>query len=351
MSFVILGLSLSSSWGNGHATTYRSLIKALTQQGHKILFLERDKPWYAANRDLPHPDFCDMQLYDSIEDLNSKFRISVHDADLVIVGSYVPEGVDVGAWALEHARGIVGFYDIDTPVTLAKLDSGNYEYITPGLIHRYHIYFSFTGGPMLKRLEKTYGSPKALPLYCSVDPKSYYPTCDKGVYDCGYMGTYSPDRQEFLNRFLIEPARSLDNKHFIVAGSQYPDYIKWPPNLEKVEHLQPERHCFFYNSQRFTLNITRRDMIAAGYSPSVRLFEAAACGVPVISDYWDGLETFFTLGEEILSARRPQDTTEYISHIDDTQRQIIGSRARQRILDEHTSEKRAQQLIMYVKNL
>src|SRR3954464_7115231 len=308
MKIVFLGLTITSSWGNGHATTYRALVRALAERGHDVLFLEADRPWYAANRDLPHPPFGRTALYQSLDELRNCFADAVRHADLVIVGSYVPDGVAVGRWAIGTARGITAFYDIDTPVTLAKLERGDTEYLSPDLIPRYGMYLSFTGGPTLRRLERELGSPRAMPLYCSVDPALYYPEPARETrWDLGYLGTYSPDRQPPLEELMLEPARRSESGRFVVAGPQYPDSIDWPPNVRRINHLPPAEHRSFYNEQAFTLNITRADMVRAGYSPSVRLFEAAACGVPIISDAWEGLDSFFASGTEIIVARSSED--------------------------------------------
>ncbi len=224
-------------------------------------------------------------------------RQAVRHADLVIVGSYVPDGVEVGRWAIATAQGVTAFYDIDTPVTLAKLERGDTEYLSPDLIRRYDMYLSFTGGPTLQRLERQYGSPMARALYCSVDPERYHPEPAEPRWDLGYLGTYSDDRQPTVDRLLVEPARAWGEGRFVVAGPQYPGSIVWPANVARIEHLPPADHSAFYNAQRFTLNVTRADMIAAGWSPSVRLFEAAACGTPIISDWWAGLDSLFDPGQ------------------------------------------------------
>jgi spore maturation protein CgeB len=348
---VLLGLSITSSWGNGHATTYRSLVKGLARLGHSVLFLERNEPWYATQRDLPDPAFCRVCLYDSLDELDAVYRHEIEQADFVVVGSYVPEGCAVGDWALSHAGGKVAFYDIDTPVTLAKLQAGDHEYITPDLIRRYHMYLSFTGGSTLEILTHTYGAPKAGALYCSVDTDLYHPLDEYCVYDCGYMGTYSPDRQPSLQQLLLEPAERLTQHRFVVAGPQYPQTIMWPLNVQRIEHLPPSSHCRFYNRQRFTLNVTRDDMRRAGYSPSVRLFEAAACGVPIISDSWDGLETVFEPGSEILISTSAEDTVRCLRSISDRERQEIARRALGRIQAAHTSERRAQDLVDIMSSL
>ena len=345
---VIIGLSITSSWGNGHATTYRGLVRELDARGHNVLFLEQDVPWYAPNRDMPNPPFCRTALYSNLEELKETFEEEVQDADAVIVGSYVQNGIEVGDWVQSTARGVTAFYDIDTPVTLAKLEREDYEYLHPRQIAGYRLYLSFTGGPTLHRIETKYGSPQALPLYCSVDPELYYPEERPDHWDLGYMGTYSDDRQPPLERLLIEPARLKKSGRFVVAGPQYPPEIMWPDNVERIEHLPPAEHREFYNSQRFTLNVTRADMIQAGYSPSVRLFEAAACGVPIISDIWNGLGSFFSIGREILVADSPQTVLDHLA-LPAEQSLAIGERARLRILNEHTAAHRAETLEGYLQ--
>ncbi len=348
LDIVILGLSITSSWGNGHATTYRGLVAELEARGHRVLFLERDVPWYADNRDLPDPPYGRAALYESLDELKSRFASAVRRADAVIVGSYVPEGVAVGAWAIETARGVTAFYDIDTPVTLARLERGECTYLAPELIPRYDLYLSFTGGPTLRRLERAYGAPRARPLYCSVDPSQYYSETRAAEYDLGYMGTYSPDRQPPLRRLLIEPARHWPEGRFLVAGPQYPESIDWPENVAHTDHLPPPKHRRFYNAQRFTLNVTRADMARVGYAPSVRLFEAAACGTPIISDYWEGLDTLFAPGEEILIGRSAEDTLRYLRALPEAERRRIGTRAQARVLAEHTNAHRAEELEHYL---
>lgn len=344
LKIVFLGLSVTSSWGNGHATNYRGLMRELSARGHDVLFLERDKPWYASNRDLPHPPYGRAVLYHSVDELRARHERAVREADLVAVGSFVPEGVAVGEWVTATARGVTAFYDIDTPVTLAKLRAGDEEYLSPGLIPRYDLYLSFTGGPTLERLEREFGSPEAHAFYCMADPALYYPEPAGIRWDLGYLGTYSDDRQPAIERLLLEPARQCPGARFVVAGPQYPASIAWPGNVDRVDHLAPPQHRRFYNAQRFTLNVTREAMVRAGYAPSVRLFEAAACGVPVISDYWTGLESLFDIGAEILVARSPEDVLRILGDTPEAERRALGERARARVLAEHTAACRARQL-------
>jgi spore maturation protein CgeB len=348
LRIVIVGLSITSSWGNGHATTYRGLVRELARRGHDVLFLERDVPWYAKNRDLPEPPFGTTALYGSLEELQDRHTDAVREADVVIVGSYVPEGVAVGDWVQTEARGVKAFYDIDTPVTLAKIARGDYEYVAPSQIAGYDLYLSFTGGPTLHRIERDYGSPMARVLYCSFDPELYYPETQPLAWDLGYMGTYSDDRQPTLNALLVEPARAWSAGRFCVAGPQYPEDITWPANVEYTAHLPPAAHRAFYNRQRYTLNVTRADMIAAGWSPSVRLFEAAACATPIISDRWSGIESVFAPNREIFLASEAAQVLRVLREVGEDERRAIGERARTRVFAEHTAAHRAEQLESYV---
>jgi spore maturation protein CgeB len=326
-------------------------MRGLTDLGHDVRFFERDLPWYANNRDLPklvHGRAC---IYQSLSQIKKLYEGDIRRADLVIVGSYVPEGIELGEWVTRTARGVTAFYDIDTPVTLAKLDGAGADYVSRRLIARYDLYLSFTGGPTLQRIEREYGAPMARPLYCSVDMDLYAPKECNAKWDLGYMGTYSEDRQPALERFLVEPARRCEKARMVVAGPQYPRSIRWPKNVQRKIHLSPEKHSRFYSSQRFTLNITRAAMRAAGYSPSVRLFEAAACGTAIVSDQWDGLDQFFRPGQQILIAHSTQDTLQFLHDIPDKERIAIGAAARARILKEHTSLHRGGELDMYVSEI
>jgi len=343
MRLVVLGLSLSSSWGNGHATTFRALLKAFAARGHDILFLERDVPWYRNQRDCTDPDYCRLCFYADVDGL-ARFTPEIAEADAVIVGSYVPDGVAVGRFVQEVAGGTTAFYDIDTPVTLAKLSRGDHEYLSPELIPGYDLYLSFTGGPTLELLERRYGSPAARALYCSVDAEAYRPLDTPKRWDLSYLGTYSPDRQPTLERLLIEPARAAPERRFAVAGPQYPDGIDWPANVERIDHLPPAEHAAFYSASRFTLNVTRADMIAAGWSPSVRLFEAAACATPIISDRWEGLQELFAPGEEIILADTAADVLDAL----DGDAGAIGRAAQARVLGGHTAAIRAGELEQYL---
>lgn len=346
MKFVFFGLTVTSSWGNGHATTYRSLLKALAARGHRLHFVEKDVEWYRNNRDLPEPEFCSVHLYENWELSALRCVRLARDADAVVVGSYFPDAVAATRALLDQGHETILFYDIDTPVTMTRLrEEGSAEYLDPALIPHYAAYLSFTGGPTLRHIETHYGSPWAVPFYCSVDTDVYKPTATRRDFQCelSYLGTYAKDRQPKLEGLLNGAARLLPDRRFIVAGPQYPKELEWRMNVKRIIHLSPREHPAFYSSSRFTLNVTRDDMVAAGYSPSVRLFEASACGAAILSDDWPGLAEFLTPREEILLPRDAHEVRQILVQMPEAERVKMGQRARERILAEHTSAHRAEQ--------
>ena len=301
------------------------------------------------HRDLPQPAFGATRLYDSFAELREQWSAALRAADLVIVGSYVPDGIEVIRLVQRTAGGIVAFYDIDTPVTLAALAAESCEYLSADLIPGFDLYLSFTGGPVLRHIEDEFGARAARALYCAVDPDCHRPAPPVPSWDLGYLGTYGADRQPTLDRLICAPARAWPQGRFAVAGSLYPGELAWPPNLERIEHIDPGRHATFYARQRFTLNVTRADMTRCGYSPSVRLFEAAACGVPIISDWWPGLDEFFRPGREILVARSAEEVLHYLRALPEPERLRLAHFARERVLAFHTAAHRAVALETYVE--
>jgi spore maturation protein CgeB len=347
MKLVVFGLTISSSWGNGHATTYRALLRAFAGRGHEIVFYEWDAPWYSGNRDLEKPGYVTLKLYDDWASVSADAIAEAKEADAVLVGSYVNDGPRVIDDLAGAGIDPLFFYDIDTPVTVAALRNGGAEYLRRDQVPLFTRYLSFTGGPFLHEvLEGELGACEARPLYCSVDTDRYHPTEIDPllVSDLAYMGTYAPDRQPVLERFLIEPARRMPERGFYVAGPQYPADIRWPGNVLLNPHLPPSLHATFYSSARWQLNATRADMVQAGWSPSVRLFEAAACGAAMISDRWPGIDAFFTPGREILLPESTEEVIEILRTTPDDARRAIGLAARERILAEHTAAHRAEEL-------
>lgn len=342
MKVVIFGLTLTSSWGNGHATLWRGLCRALARRGHQVVFFERDVPYYAANRDLREvPGGGRLQLYQSWADHLPVVRREIRDADVAIVTSYCVDAL-AAAEIIAESSAFSIFYDLDTPVTLNALRTGiPVPYLGPGGLREYDLVLSYTGGGALDELREKLGARLVVPIYGHVDPEVHHPVPPTSHYHCdlSYLGTYAPDRQAGLEELFIEPARLLPSKRFMLGGAQYPADFPWTGNIFFRQHLPPQLHPAFFCSSRMTLNVTRRAMAEMGYCPSGRLFEAAACGVPILSDEWAGLEAFFSPGEEILVASSSAEAVEALSHDDDALRRIARA-ARERTLSEHTSAHR-----------
>ena len=351
MRFVIFGLTISSSWANGHATPWRGLLKALHAQGHQATFFERDVDYYAAHRDLPDPDFCDLRLFDTWPPDGA--RDALAHADVAIVTSYCPDGLAACRLMLDAPRPLHLFYDLDTPVTLGALERDGIaikdgaHYLTPDLIPQLDVYLSFSAGPVLETLKTRWGARSTAALCGSVDPDVHARVenpPDEFRCSLGYLGTYAADRQPGLEQLLIEPARARPRERFMVVGSLYPREIAWPHNVDTRWHLDPEDHPAFYSANRLTLSVTRKAMRQWGFTPSGRLFEAASCGTPVLTDSWPGLEEFFTPGEEILVADQAADVHAALD-LSDAELRRIGDAARQRTLAQHTGASRARELV------
>lgn len=351
MKLVVFGLTISSSWGNGHATLWRGLCRALANKGHRVVFFERDAPYYALNRDLFAVEGGDLVLYGAWTDVLARAARETKESDVAIVTSFCPDGAHACDVVAGSERPVKVFYDLDTPVTLSHLASGEVvPYLGVRNLSDFDLVLSYTGGAALDQLRRLLAAPRVAPLYGHVDPQLHRRVAANRTYesDLSYLGTYAADRQSSLEQFLITPARLRPQRKFVIGGAQYPQDFPWRPNIFFVRHLPPGEHPSFFSSSRMTLNVTRAVMAALGWCPSGRLFEAAACGAAVLSDWWEGLDRFFTPGEEILVAHRSDDA---IAALDIDEREIrrIGARARERALSEHTAEHRSVELLSAIE--
>jgi spore maturation protein CgeB len=346
MKLVIFGLSISSSWGNGHATLWRGLVRALVSRGSAVHFFERDVPYYASHRDLTEIPGARLHLYSSWQEIARIARKQLSDADVGIVTSYCPDAASASELLFDSPALLRTFYDLDTGVTLRRLEDGEQvEYIGPRGFRDYDLVLSYTGGQALDELRNRLGARRAIPLYGSVDPAAHRPVdpIERFRSDLSYLGTYAQDRQQALLNLFIEPARMLPGRRFCLGGAMYPQEFPWTGNIYFVRHLPPAEHCQFYCSSRLTLNVTRAAMASMGYCPSGRLFEAAACGTPILTDSWEGLEHFFEPGREILVARHTEDTVAALE-MSDIELRRMANAARERTLEQHTAEARAIEL-------
>jgi spore maturation protein CgeB len=354
MKIVIFGLTLSSSWGNGHATLWRGLIAALGRRGHTLVFFERDVPYYAAHRDFTDFGQAQLVLYKDWSEIALLARRHAAEADTTIITSYCPDANAASSLIFDAAPDALHvFYDLDTPVTLSRLEAGEpVEYVPTGGLRDFDLVLSYTGGAALTAVAERLGARRVAPLYGHVDPEAHRPieVASSPRADLSYLGTYARDRQPTLERLFIEPARRLPAKRFVLGGSGYPQDFPWTSNMWFIRHVAPDRHPGFFCSSRLTLNVTRADMAAMGHCPSGRLFEAAACGAPLLSDSWEGLELFFRPGEEILIANSTADALAALE-LPDSELARIGRAGRERVLSEHTSAHRADELLLLLEDI
>jgi spore maturation protein CgeB len=351
MRIVIFGLTLSSSWGNGHATIWRGLCGALARQGHQVIFFERNMSYYEAHRDLEQPNGYELRLYHDWHEVEPFAREAVDNADAAIVTSYCPDARAASELIFQSHVPVRVFYDLDSPVTLERFRSeGSVEYIPSDGLGAFDLVLSYAGGRALEGLQQLLGARRVAALYGSVDPDIHKPVDSDEHYsaDISYLGTYAADRQAVLEELFLEPARRSPSKRFLLGGAQYPDDFPWADNVWFVYHVPPPQHPAFYSSSKLTLNVTRAAMAEIGYCPSGRLFEAAACETPVVSDSWEGLEEFFKPGEEILVASSASDVVGALA-TDPEELKRIGRAARERVLSEHTAEYRSLQLIHFLE--
>lgn len=347
MKLVIFGLTVSSSWGNGHATLWRGLCRALAQRGHRVVFFERDVPYYASNRDLATlPGGGELVLYRDWPEIAQRARREVQEADASMVTSYCPDGIAATDLLADSAGGVKVFYDMDTPVTLENVRAGReVPYLGPRGLRDFDLVLSYTGGRSLDALRELLGARRIGTLYGHVDPAVHRRVAPVENYRCAlsYLGTYAADRQAALERLFVDAARQRPAQSFLIGGAQYPADFPWTDNIRFVRHMPPPEHPAFFSSSRLTLNVTRRAMADNGFCPSGRLFEAAACGTAVLSDWFDGLDAFFEPGRELLVAR---DTADVLAALDlpDAQIARIAAAGRDRVLRDHTSGRRAREL-------
>jgi spore maturation protein CgeB len=348
LHILFFGLTISSSWGNGHATPYRAIVKALYERGVRPVFYEHDVSYYAKHRDFGTSNYCELVFYQNWDSIRHQALARAQKADVVVTASYLPEGARIS----EELLGVDGplhvFYDLDTPITLNALLNGGVDYLRTSLIAEFDLYLSFTGGKILRRLEEEFGARVARPLYGCVDPDIYRRVKASPDFRCrlSYMGTYARDRWAKVQDLFLAPASQLPAEAFLLAGSMYPDSANWPQNVKRIEHVSPAQHPQLYSSSDATLNLTRAEMAQSGYCPSGRFFEAAACGAPLLTDEWEGLDYFFDPAEELTVVNTTEGVVRAL-RCTDSELKRKAARARQRTLDEHTGRHRAQQFLTY----
>jgi spore maturation protein CgeB len=281
-----------------------------------------------------------------LDEIRHEAARDLDNADVAIITSYCADGAMAAQLVLDSDADVKVFYDLDTPVTLNALHLGALPgYLPPDGLGNFDLVLSYTGGRALSELMSNLGARRVAPLYGWVDPDLHGPAQSLDEFRCelSYLGTFAEDRQPALEEFFLKPARERMDRRFVIGGAQYPETFPWNSNIYFVRHLPPAQHPAFFCSGRATLNITRRAMAMYGYCPSGRLFEAAACGIPIVTDMWEGLNTFFEYGQEVLPVAEAQDVL-FALELSDAELHRTGEAARAKTLEKHTAMARAMEL-------
>lgn len=349
LDFVFIGRSILSSYGNPRAELYRALVGELAHRGHRTIFLEKETKLGSAHRDMLRSPYCEVWTYRDADQLLDEYVSLLHGADVVLLGDGVAGASRIAGWIATEARCVKIYYDTDLARTFDSLcaDKPDHECLQAHNIPDFDLYLSTTGGAALQRIRAEYDCPNVQPLYECIDPYFYYRTDEPKQYDLGFIGNYNVNRGQQLDKMMLQPAQRTPNRSFILAGGDYPTDLGWPTNLRYLEHLPETSHVSFYNRLNCTLVLARPDRSALGHTPSKRLLAAAACGVPILSDHWVGLEEFFEPNRELYVVEDCHSVLESLYQTQQMDRVKLGNRARQRVLAEHSTRRRAEQFLDY----
>ncbi len=353
MKIVFIGSTISSYRGNVQSSIYRALLTQLGKIGHSVYFLEYETKANKQYREFSKADYYSLYFFKSLPELKLKNTVLIETADLVIIGSKTPEGSRIIDWVMKTALGLKCFYDLEASKTLGFLENGNNTFIRADQVVKFDLILSTSGGRMLRAFQEKYKARYVCPLYGSVDQELYYPQVKTKEGSLGYIGPFSEDREPSLKEHMFDVAVRLKDHQFGITGIGYTGGNNWPRNIQYIDYLAPDGHRNFYSGYKYALHVTRRNLVTSGYSPGIRLFEAAACGVPIISDYWEGMEEFFEPGKEILLSESTGDTINIILTTPDEVLKEITDRALKKVTQQHSSSRRAIELLSYyleVKN-
>jgi spore maturation protein CgeB len=351
MKLVIFGLSITSSWGNWHAIWWRGLVRALARRGHDVVFMERASEVHANHRDLDLEPPIDFELvwFPSWTEVVPTVRRHLREADAAIVSSRCPDAVPAGDELRASGVPLKVFYELSAPNTLARFEAGDdVPHLPPRGLRGFDLVLSTAGGPALEGLRSRLGATLVASLPVGVDPEVRRAPPGGAIEryrgDLGYLGAYAADRRDKLDRLLFDVAARAPNKSFVVGGALYPADRIWASNIRFIPEVPVEEVPAFLAGSALALNVTPPAAARIGHGASLRLLEAAAAGIPVLSDPWPGMKRFLTPGKEILVAETSDQVLEALA-LPATELLAIGRRAKERVLDEHTADKRAELLL------
>jgi len=338
------GSSLLSSYWNGAATYYRGLLSALAPFGYDITFFEPDVFDRQAHRDIDPPPWARVHVYAATPEAARAALAEAAAADVVIkasgVGVFDAELLN-GALATAAPHALRVFWDVDAPATLAELRAGAAPDLHRALPHL-DLVLTYGGGEPVVQAYTALGAKYCIPIYNALDPSTHYPVAADPDFaaDLAFLANRMPDREARAEAYFFAPARALPERRFLLGGSGW-DGKPHSSNVHLLGHLGSERHNAFNASALAVLNVARNSMAQIGFSPATRVFEAAGAGACLVTDAWDGIELFLNPGDEILVARDGADVVEHLRALTPAMARRIGERARQRILGEHTYDRRA----------
>lgn len=344
MRLAFIGSSLVSSYWNGAATYYRGLLGALAQRGHAITFLEPDAFGRQQHRDIPDPGWARVVVWPADEAGMARALETAAGHDVIVKASGVgvlDAELEEAVLSLRREGSIVAFWDVDAPATLESVekDPGN---PFRSLVPRYDLVLTYGGGDPVVRAYERLGARRCVPVYNALDPVTHHPVPPDPALDAelGFLGNRLPDREARVEAFFLEAARLLPDRSFLLGGAGWEDKAL-PANVRAIGHVPTARHNGFNCSALAVLNVNRASMARYGFSPPTRVFEAAGAGACLISDAWEGIETFLEPGREVLVAQDGAEVAAHLAGLDRGRARAIGEAARRRVLAHHTYKQRA----------
>ena len=348
MKIAFFGSSLVSAYWNGAATYYRGIIRALHELGHEITFYEPDAYDRQQHRDIPDPDWARVVVYPAAGDAGVlKALEQARGVDMLVKTSGVgvhDELLEAAVLDVKDAHTIAVFWDVDAPVTLDRVKNDPRDPFKE-LIPRYDLILTYGGGEPVVQGYKALGARECVPIYNALDPDTHHPAPAEQRFACdlGLLANRLPDREARIEQFFLAAAEQLPECRFVLGGSGWADKVM-PRNVDYVGHVYTRDHNAFNCSARAVLNVNRDSMASYGFSPPTRIFEAAGAGACLITDAWEGIETFLTPGREVLVARDADEVVQHLLALDQAKAAEIGAAALHRVLSEHTYTHRAAQV-------
>lgn len=347
MELSFYGSSLLSSYWNGAATYYRGLLRNLARLGYRITFFEPDAFGRQEHRDVDPPDYAEVVVYPASETGLRDALDRGLDADIVIKASGVGVFDNALLQAVAHdtaARSLRLFWDVDAPATLDEL-ARTPDHILLDVLPRLDGVFTYGGGSPVVERYLAFGARRCVPIYNGLDRTTHFPvTCDpRFAADLAFLGNRLPDREARVEEFLFKPARLLPERQFLLGGAGWED-VNLPRNVHYAGHVTSRDHNAFNTTPLAVLNISRQNMADVGFSPATRVFEAAGAGACLITDYWEGIDTFFEPGAELLVARDGEEVASLLDRLNAGEAAEIGDRAMQRARRVHDYRRRAEEV-------